>query len=80
MSKRRATGAMLPILFLAALLVGGCGGSTSPTAPVESTTTSTPPAPLPIAPAGDEEVGDGGSVVHPDRVPVRGAETTPGGE
>jgi hypothetical protein len=79
MNDRRATGAILLMLFTASVLAGGCGGSTSPVAPAGDPTVSTPAVPLPMTPAGDE--GFGGGVVRPaDHPPIRGAELAPGGE
>lgn len=78
MNDRRTTGAILLMLFTVSALVGGCG-STSPVAPQENPTVSTPAVPLPIVPVGEDDIG-GPAVRPPHPAPTRSADVTPTGE
>ncbi len=79
MSKRKFVGAGLPLLLIAAALSAGCGGSSSPVAPVETLGATAPPSPMPISPAGDAGLGNGNNQPAP-ATPARGPQVSEGGD
>lgn len=81
MSKRKLVGVVLPLLLWAVALIAGCGGGTSPTAPVETIGSTAPPSPLPISPAGDEGLGNGNDHGEPaSPTPARDPQVSPVGD